>query len=105
MEAGKGEARERIELDPPLGWQLEFPSCSEEVAIVVRVRAKEQDLFFSDKGEKERTLMVTCPEPGEGPNHFENQQIVARVVEQPFFTKVVHWVTFVFDVETTCRER
>ena len=98
---GSGEPRERIPFDPPYAWIIEVADC-DIVSLDVQVKAKEQDLFFSDKGEKVRTLTVTCPEPGEGPNRFENQQVVARVTEQPFLNKLVHWVTFVFDLETVC---
>ena len=104
VEGGKAEKDERIRLDPPYRWSIEASGCEDEIGIPVRVRAEEHDLIFSDKGERTRTLTVTCPEAGEGPNRFDNLQLVARVTEQPFFKKVVHWVTFVFDIETICTD-
>ena len=101
---GHGEARERIALDPPIGWHFRVPDCGPNVSFEVQVKAEEEDLFFSDRGEKTRTITVQCPEPGEGPNDFLNQQIVARVAEEPAFLRKVHWVTFTFDIETTCTE-
>lgn len=99
---GHGEARQRIRLDPPRRWKLLPADCSEVVSIEVRVKAEEEDLFANDRGENTRSLIVACPEPGEGPNEFLNQQLVARVAEEPEFLKRVHWVTFIFDVETRC---
>lgn len=101
---GHGEARERILLDPPIDWHLKLDGCGADVSFDVQVKAEEEDLFFSDLGEKTRTITVRCPEAGEGPNEFHNQQIVARVAEEPAFLRKVHWVTFVFDIETSCTD-
>jgi hypothetical protein len=101
---GHGDARERIELDPPIGWTLRAQDCGADVSFDVQVKAEEEDLFLSDLGEKTRNITVRCPDEGEGPNEFHNQQIVARVAEEPAFLRKVHWVTFVFDIETTCTD-
>lgn len=100
---GHGEPRERISFDPPPNWKVAGGTCGEVMTIEIRVQAEEEDLFVNDLGERTRTITVACPEPDEGPNRFLGQQLVARVVEEPRFLEKVHWVAFIFDLETRCQ--
>lgn len=102
---GHGEPRQRIEFDSPPSWRIEGPSCGEVVTVDIRVQAEEEDLLVNDRGERTRSITVACPAPDEGPNRFLGQQIVARVVEEPNFLREVHWVAFIFDLETRCEAR
>lgn len=99
---GHGEPRERIVFDPPLHWRTAGGECGDVLSLEVRVQAEEEDLFVNDRGERTRTIEVTCPDPGEGPNRLLGEQLVARVEEEPSFLKEVHWVAFIFDLETRC---
>ena len=102
---GHGEARQRISFDSPPSWRVEGGACGEIMTIEIRAQAEEEDLFQNDVGERTRSITVACPEPGEGPNRFLGQQLVARVVEEPDFLRRVHWVAFSFDLETRCDGR
>jgi hypothetical protein len=102
---GHGAPRERIEFDPPPSWKVEGGSCGDIMSVQIRVQAEEEDLFQNDLGERTRVITVACPESEEGPNRFLGQQLVARVVEEPSFLEKVHWVAFIFDLETRCSRR
>ena len=102
---GHGEARQRIAFDPPIAWRIEGGDCGDVVSVEVRVQAEEEDLFVNDRGERTRVITVPCPQSDEGPNRFLGQQLVARVVEEPAFLQQVHWVAFIFDLETRCQPR
>lgn len=103
---GHGEARQRIGFDPPPSWHVENGAiCGEAMSVEIRVQAEEEDLFVNDYGERTRVITVACPGTGEGPNRFLGQQLVARVVEEPAFLERVHWVAFIFDLETRCADR
>ena len=97
--SGYGRSRDRILVDPPETWILRGQEHPDVLSVPIRVTAEERDLLFDDRGQGERTLELPCPEPGEPPRHFPNQQLVARVQGTPAFLARVNWVAFVFDAE------
>ena len=99
---GAGETRDRTTFDDPLRWTTNGNRCGDSMEIEIEVTATEKDVVFDDQGSSKRSILVSCPGPDEGSRTYAGEQLVVRVEERPLRNAMVHWVTFIFDLETVC---
>jgi len=101
--SGTGETRDRTVFEDPIRWTTNGSRCGDSMTVDIEVTATEKDRVFDDEGDAKRALVVACPGPSETSRAYPGEQLVVRVEERPLRNAMVHWVTFVFDLETVCQ--